>query len=76
MTENEKALHAALVELEAAAKPAPEGSTRPDLMILLARIDRLTVEMPPETDRELLHFLHRKSYEKARQWLDARALAD
>lgn len=75
MTENEKALHAALVELEAAAKPAPEGSTRPDLMILLARIDQLTVELPPETDRELLHFLHRKSYEKARQWLDARARA-
>jgi hypothetical protein len=71
MSENEQALHAVLVELEAAAKPVQAGGARPDLMRLFARIDALTASLPPETDRELMHFLHRKSYEKAREWLAA-----
>jgi hypothetical protein len=71
MSENEQALHAVLVELEAAAKPVPVGCARPDLMPLFERIDALTASLPPDTDRELLHFLHRKSYEKAREWLAA-----
>jgi hypothetical protein len=73
MTENERALHAALVELEAAAKPAPEGTPRPDLVGMFKRIDALAATLPPDTDREFLHFLHRKSYLKAREWLEARA---
>lgn len=71
MTENERALHAVLVELEAAAKPVPAGCARPNLRLLFERIDALTASLPPGTDRELLHFLHRKSYEKAREWLAA-----
>jgi hypothetical protein len=72
MTEHEQALHAALVELETAVRPASTGSSRPNLTQLFERIDALTAAMPPDTDRELLHFLHRKSYEKARQWLEER----
>ena len=72
MTENEQALHAALVELERAVRPASTGSPRPKLMPLFERIDALSATLPADTDRELLHFLHRKSYEKARQWLEER----
>jgi hypothetical protein len=71
MSESEQALHAVLVELEAAAKPVPAGSARPNLMPLFERIDALTASLPADADRELLHFLHRKSYEKAREWLAA-----
>ena len=73
MTENEQALHAALIELETAAKPAPAGGPRPDLIRLFERIDALAAALPKDTDREFLHFLHRKSYTKAREWLDLRA---
>jgi hypothetical protein len=72
MTENERALHAALVELETAAKPAA-GAPRTDLMGLFERIDALTAALPSDTNREFLHFLHRKSYTKAREWLDLQA---
>jgi hypothetical protein len=71
MTEKEQALHAALVELESAAKTARPA--RPDLGRLFERVDALTAGLPADTDRELLHFLHRRSYEKARQWLEERA---
>jgi hypothetical protein len=72
MTENERALHAALIDLEAAAKPSTTGAPRPDLMRLFERIDALAAALPPDTDREFLHFLHRKSYTKAREWLELR----
>jgi hypothetical protein len=73
MTKHEEALHTALVDLETAAKPASDGLSRPNLVKLFERIDALTAALPPDTDRELLHFLHRKSYEKARQRLERQA---
>ena len=36
------------------------------------RIDELTKQLPRDTDPTLLHYLHKKSYEKARFYLQGR----
>ena len=71
MTENERAIWSALVELEQAAK-SPPADSKPNLSALLQRVDELTKQLPEGTAPELLHYLHRKSYEKARLWLESR----
>jgi hypothetical protein len=72
MTEMEDAILRTLVELEETAAQMRAANPKPDLAPLFARIDELTRQLPPETDPQLLHFLHRKSYEKARLWLEER----
>lgn len=67
MSETEKLLLTALLELEAAARDRRQ--LPPPLQPLFERIDRLAASLPPETDPELRHFLQRKSYTKAREWL-------
>jgi hypothetical protein len=65
----EKNLLAALAELDAAAKTMPAANPKPDLIPLFARIDELAKQLSPDADEMLLHFLHKKSYEKARLYL-------
>lgn len=43
-----------------------------DLISIFAKIDRLARQLPSETDPRLLHYLHKRSYEKARLWLQGR----
>ena len=43
-----------------------------DLMPLFARIDALGAQLPPTTDPQLIHFIQRKSFEKATLWLEGR----
>jgi hypothetical protein len=76
-TEWESRVLTALRALEAAATPASAAATGsgPDLTAAIAGLGRLTVEMPAGTDPELAHFLQRRSYEKARQFLEGH-LAD
>ena len=62
----------ALIELDAAVKKMPTANPKPNLMPLFARIDELTGQLPPNTDPTLLHYLHKKSYEKARLFLQDR----
>ncbi len=68
MSTTETQLLAALHELEAAARDRREPP--PPLQPLFDRIDRLAASLPPESDPELRHFLQRKSYAKAREWLE------
>jgi hypothetical protein len=42
------------------------------LLPIFARLDQLTAQLPPETDPTLLHYLRKKSYEKARLFLQGR----
>jgi hypothetical protein len=58
-----------LVELDAAVKSLPAASPKPDLLPLFTRIDELAKQLPRDTDPTLLHYLHKKSYEKARLFL-------
>jgi hypothetical protein len=62
----------ALVELDNAVKTMPTANPKPNLLPLFARIDELTHKLPRDADPTLLHYLHKKSYEKARLFLQDR----
>lgn len=66
MLTTEQAILNTLLELEEKAKLMATANPRPNLIPLFSHLDRLTAQLPPGTDPELLHFLQRKSYEKAR----------
>jgi hypothetical protein len=65
-------LHAALADLNQTVAGLAAANPKPNLLPLFARIDELTIKLPRDTDPGLLHYLHKKSYEKARLWLEGR----
>lgn len=69
MQESEQKLLDALLDLEAAVKTIATANPKPDLRAKFEQIDALTRELPKGTDPQLLHFLQRKSYQKARMLL-------
>jgi hypothetical protein len=68
----ERNLLNALVDLDAAVKAMPSANPKLDLLKLFARIDELAKELPRDSDPVLLHYLHKKSYQKARLFLQGR----
>jgi hypothetical protein len=72
MTVIEKDLLQALVDLDGAVKTLRTAHPKPNLGEMFARIDTLTTQLPKGTDPGLLHYLHKKSYEKARLYLEGR----
>ena len=70
MTAQEQAILQTLNELAAAVKTMPAANPKPSLLPLFARLDGLTHGLPAGTAPQLLHYLHKKSYEKARLWLE------
>ena len=68
----EKNILQALVELDSAVKSMATARPKPDLLPLFAKIDGLTRQLPRDADPALLHYLHKKSYEKARLFLQGR----
>ena len=72
MTATEQTILHALVELDQAVKSMPTANPKPNLLPLFNRLDQLARELPPQTDPQLLHYLHKKSYEKARLFLEGR----
>jgi hypothetical protein len=72
----EQTIHQALTELDMAVRRTREPGAKVDLLPLFARIDELTRQLPRDSDSDLLHYLHRKSYEKARLWLEAQLAAE
>ena len=72
MQPKEQEIHHALVELGERVKAMSNGGPKPDLLAIFARLDRLTAELPRGTAPELLHYLHKKSYQKARLFLEGR----
>ncbi len=71
MTTTEQQLLEALKKLEAAVAGI-NSQPKPDLMTHFDRIDALAAELPDGTDGELLHYLHKKGYQKARLYLEGR----
>ena len=65
----EQTLLNALVELEHAGKSLRTARGKPDFQALFARVDALAKQLPRGTDPALLHYLQKKSYEKARLFL-------
>ena len=60
------------MELDLAVKSMATARPKPDLLPLFARLDELTASLPRQTDPTLLHYMHKKSYEKARLFLQGR----
>jgi len=77
VTATEQAVLDALLELERAAsarRASPSaGTPAAGILPLLERLDRLAGELPADTPGDLRHYLQRKSYEKARLFLQGRA---
>ncbi len=62
----------ALLALEATVAALASAQPKPDLLPLFQKLDDLTRRLPTSTDPTLLHYLHKKSYEKARLFLQGR----
>ena len=69
MTETEKAILDALNELDQKVQSMKTANPKPNLLPLFARLDGLAASLPKTANPELIHFLHRKSYDKARMLL-------
>ena len=72
MTEIEQNILNSLLELETTVKTLATANPKPSLQPLFARLDDLTNRLPRNTSPDLLHYLHKKSYEKARLSLQGR----
>ena len=68
----EHELLSTLIQLDKAVKTMVTANPKPNLLPLFAQIDDLTGRLPRGTDPTLLHYLHKKSYEKARLHLEGR----
>ena len=72
MTDTERAILKALVDLDSAVRSMPRANPKPSLLPLFTRLDELTRQLPKNASPDLLHYLHKKSYEKARVFLQGR----
>jgi len=72
MTELEKNILNALLELERAVAAMPGANPKPNLLPLFARLDECSRQLPAATDPSLRHYLQKKSYEKARFFLQGK----
>lgn len=68
----EKEMLAALTQLDETVKSMAAANPKPSLLPIFARLDDLTRQLPRDADPTLLHYLHKKSYEKARLFLQGR----
>ena len=73
MTRIEQDLLEALAALDEAARSMPHANPKPDLLALFRRVDDCAALLPPSADPQLKHFLARKSYQKAREFLEGAA---
>ena len=68
----ENDLLTALTRLAETVKAMPAANPKPSLLPMFSRLDELTEQLPRDADPTLLHYLHKKSYEKARLFLSGR----
>jgi hypothetical protein len=68
----EKQILAALDELDLTVKRMPSMHPKPDLQPLFRRLEDLARQLPKGCDPNLLHYLSKRSYEKARLLLQGR----
>ena len=69
MTAIEQDILLTLQELESAVQSMPTANPKPNLLPLFSRLDKLARQLSLHTDPTLLHYLQKKSYEKARLFL-------
>ncbi len=76
MTTVEKEILQTLLDLEETVRLLPTANPKPSLIPYFERVDQLTRQLPKSADPNLLHYLHKKSYQKARLWLQGREEAN
>lgn len=69
MTDDEHELWTTLEELKQSVEQKQPGAPKPDLLKIFGRLDALTDRLSAQGDPALIHYLRRRSYEKARRWL-------
>jgi hypothetical protein len=72
MTQTEQQILDALLQLEAAVAQMKTVQPKPNLLPIFTRIEELARTLPSGSDPALLHYLRKKSYEKARLLLQGR----
>ena len=72
MTETEQNILTALIGLDQEVQSMPAANPKPNLIPLFTRLDELTSQLPRDTDPTLMHYLQKKSYQKARLFLEGR----
>ena len=72
MQESEQKLLDALIDLEAAVQSMSTANAKPDLVAKFQQIDAIAAQLPKGTHPQLIHYLQRKSYEKARLFLQGK----
>ena len=72
MNETERKILEALKGLDAAVQSMATANPKPNLLPIFAQIDALRGQLPKNSDPQLLHYLHKQSFEKARLWLEGR----
>jgi hypothetical protein len=72
MNETEKEILNALIELDRMVQSMKTANPKPNLLAVFEKLDGLTSRLGPQADSSLLHYLHKKSYEKARLYLEGR----
>jgi hypothetical protein len=72
MTQIESEILDALMALEQAVGQMSTSQPKPDLRPTFARLDQLAAQLPGNAPSDLRHYLQRKSYQKARAFLEQR----
>lgn len=72
MTTTEQEILDTLLELESTVARMRTETPKPSLLPIFSRLDNLSQALSPATDPMLLHYLRKKSYEKARLFLQGR----
>ena len=72
MNSIEQSILQVLIDLDNAVKIMPAAQPKPNLLPIFERLDALAHQLPRDANPELLHYLNRKSYEKARLLLQGR----
>ena len=70
MTVIERQILDRLIELDAKVKAMSTANPKPNLLPLFQQIEELADQLPRSSAPDLLHYMQKRSYEKARQWLE------
>ena len=71
VTETEQAILDKLLELESAVADVNKEA-KPDLLGIFSELDEMTLSLPRDTAPDLMHYMHKKSYQKARLFLQGK----
>ena len=72
MNETEREILSTLKDLDEKVRSMKTANPKPNLLPVFEKLDGLTARLGPGGDPSLLHYLHKKSYEKALLYLEGR----